>query len=162
MDREAFGNKVSEIEERLMRYACLLVKNESDAQDVVQDAFLRAWEKQSTLRDEPKYYISRAVRNAAIDLLRTRARHRLVPFECDPHYVVECGAQLFHEEFTGRVDDAKKSLSKRGREFFEDYVSNMSYEQIAAKYEVSIGTVKSTLYKARKTLQELLGDLVSV
>ncbi len=140
-----------------------LTGNEHDAEDVVQDAFLRAFrffEGFHGVNCRP--WLLTIVRNAAYTfLLKHRKGERNEVFDEELHtpedFLLEEHGRLFREAEQHLV---RQAIAELPREFREVLVlrelEGMSYKDIAGITEAPIGTVMSRLARARKHLQHLL------
>ena len=143
-----------------------LLHNDADAQDVVQDAFVRALRAAETFRGgSAKSWFLAIVRNVAFDRLRqTKARFaedlddHLQP-ACDPH-MFDPQAILMRAANAERVRSAIEALPAGIREVVVlREMEAMSYKEIAGVIAAPIGTVMSRLARGREKLAELLSDL---
>jgi RNA polymerase sigma-70 factor (ECF subfamily) len=143
--------------DRILVSAFALTGDMAEAQDVVQEAFVRAVVHKAKVlaADSPEAWLRRVTRNVAISRWR-RVRHR---------------AQLLNrsglrppaipEPSPDRVAmlDAIKTLPRGQREAIAlHYLADLSVEQIAQTLAVSTGTVKSRLSRGRTALAAVLGD----
>ncbi len=142
-----------------------------DALDVVQDAFIRAFERLAEFQRESgfKTWLLRIVTNRALDLLRARKVRFAAAITTDDEKV---GAEPVEPEFrsdpsrnteaaelASKLQAAIESLPPDQRAVFALYsTGEMSYGEIAAAVGVPIGTVMSRLFHARQKLQDKLGD----
>ncbi len=116
----------------------------SVADEVVQEAFAGLASRFETV-ERPEAYLQRSVINTAIHLVRRRERARLVPVRPVRHSQIP------------EIDDAWELVAELPVQqravvvlrFWED----LSVEQIASVLEIPIGTVKSTLHRALRTLK---------
>ena len=144
-------------------YARWLTRNDAEAEDVVQDACVRAMRFLSSLRDgDARPWLFAIVRNAWYSRIARRAgpaepspfataRHEPADGALDPE------ARLLQKDAVGRVREALERLPHDFREVlvlreFEE----MSYKEIASVVGVPIGTVMSRLARARDRLSVLL------
>src|SRR5512140_3924949 len=76
-DETAFEELVNRYENKLYRLAMRFVRNETDAQEILQDAFLSAWRNLPTFEGRAQFgsWMYRVTVNAALMLLRSRNRH---------------------------------------------------------------------------------------
>ena len=179
-DAQAFERLFTKYRQRLFGVAWRVLRNEDAALDVVQDAFVKAYERLGKLRGESSFYpwIKRITVNQAIDRLRHIRRGVEVGFdeaqfgggdEVDDDRVQvrpsdrterenpERKAQL--SEFGGALEKALEKLTEAHRTVFLLHAAeDMSYREIADAMGCQIGTVMSRLFYARKKLQELLGS----
>ena len=149
------------------RLARWLTRNEADAEDLVQEAYVRAWRFFSSLRgDDAKPWLMRIVRNCWYSRARTEAgRGRATSLE-DAEAEVEATLQaqsepdgpehrLIRIEDTALVRQAMDSLPDEFREVLVlREVEDMAYRDLAETVGVPIGTVMSRLSRARKMLGE--------
>jgi RNA polymerase sigma-70 factor, ECF subfamily len=145
-----------------------------DALDVVQDSFIRAFDRLAEFQRESsvRTWLLRIVTNRALDILRSRRVRLAVPLdstddtggalpgleaatESDP------GQKLEAAELHDRLHRAVASLPPDQRVVFALYAQGeMTYAEIAEIVGIPIGTVMSRLYHARRRLRELLPDLL--
>ncbi|MBS0577856.1 MAG: sigma-70 family RNA polymerase sigma factor [Proteobacteria bacterium] len=158
------------------RYARWLCGSPSDADDVVQEAVLRAFRGFAGLRGEAKPWLLTIVRNCHATALGQRQRRGFVPLP-DEHDAQE-GAVLTAtapgpEEVAIGADQGRSleralaALPEPQREVLVlREIEEMDYRQIAAVTNVPIGTVMSRLARARAALREqwvaVGGDLSDV
>lgn len=143
-----------------------------DALDVVQDAFIRAFERLGEFQRESgfKTWLLRIVTNRALDLLRARKVRLAAQITTDeelsgtepaePVTRSDPSRNAENAELSSRLLAAIESLPPDQRAVFALYsTGEMSYGEIAAAVGVPIGTVMSRLFHARQKLQEKLADL---
>jgi RNA polymerase sigma-70 factor (ECF subfamily) len=143
-----------------------------DALDVVQDSFIKAFERLGSFQRQAgfKTWLLRIVTNRALDLLRARRVRLAVPLDGDddamgPAPVVDQDAgrpddQLDQAELAERLGRAMDGLPADQRAAFALHATgDMTYGQIAEVLGIPIGTVMSRLYHARRRLQTALADL---
>ncbi|HYG73539.1 MAG TPA: sigma-70 family RNA polymerase sigma factor [Planctomycetota bacterium] len=176
-DAEAFEKLFLKYRQRVFAVAWRLLRDEDSALDVVQDAFVRAYQQLENLRGEARFYPW--VRRIAVNLSIDRLRHirRGVEVSLDEHRVGE-GDEARDEpaavvvtrsgsespshkaevsEFSEALSMALLKLSENHRTVFMLHAAEgMSYKEIAETLDCNIGTVMSRLFYARKRLQELL------
>jgi RNA polymerase sigma-70 factor (ECF subfamily) len=145
-------------------YARWLTRNEADAEDVVQDAAIRAFRHFGTLRnDNPRAWLLTIVRHTwYARASRHAARPRLVEYEemthaqPDQHPDPEALAQ--QQQTADRVRQAVQSLPDDFREVIVlRELEGLSYKEIAEVAGIPMGTVMSRLARARERLLALLG-----
>jgi len=145
-------------------YARWLTRNDADADDVVQDAAIRAFRYLGSLRnDNPRAWLLTIVRNTWYARVAQRAaRPRLVEYEemtyarADDRPNPEALAQ--QRQTADRVRDAVESLPDDFREVIVlRELEGMSYKEIAEVAGIPMGTVMSRLARARERLLAVLG-----
>lgn len=154
------------------RTALRITGRHEDALDVVQDAFIKAFERLADFQREAgfKTWLLRIVSNRALDLLRSRKVRRAAAFDTGddeqridpPSNRVEdvAGHGLEQRELAVRIASAVASLPEDQRSVFTLYASGeLTYGEIAETLGIPIGTVMSRLFHARRKLHGLLGDL---
>jgi len=167
--RDAFGELVSRYQARLYNAAVRLVDNPEDAADVVQDAFLNAYQSLHSFKGDAEFFtwLYRIAFNTAISLRRKKkaavsldtagaAGQKLDPY--DPSEYVRPGVALERTEEETRLHAALARLSGEHRDvlLMKD-IDGLKYEDIAELLKVPIGTVRSRLHRARLELRDLLG-----
>jgi len=155
-DREAFEALYRQHHDRLYRFCKSRVSNAGDAEDITQEAFVRAWRHIETLGGERLFYpwLRRIAQNLCVDHGRRQGRTTPVA-EPDPG-----GASGGQEEAVIRADDlrmldlALARLSARNRQALEQRERDeWSYERIAEHAGVTVPAVESLLWRARQALR---------
>ena len=145
----------------LARY---LVRSPQDAEDVVQDAFVRALTYFASFRgDNARAWLLTIVRNACYDWVRARRSDDVV-FEDDLHSEsddVPPDIELLRKATREAVQHAVDALPFEFREVIVlREVQGLSYKEVTLATGVPIGTVMSRLARARRRLERMLRDLV--
>ncbi len=131
------------------RYA----SNPSEAEDIAQDALLRAWRRRSTLReaDRRNQWLATIVRNEAF---RQHARVRPDPTSTIETHEGAEDAQVVATVERADLHAALKRLSERDRELLElRYNEDLTQSAIARRLGIPEGTVKVRLHRARDKLR---------
>lgn len=172
-DAEAFTRLVEAYERRIFRVAKNITDNEQDAEDVLQETFLKAYEHLSEFQGNSKFYtwLVRIAVNEALMKLRKRKTDRSVPLdeaiapgggEDAPTREIAVWAenpeqQYSREELGTILDNAVQSLAPEYRTVFTlRDVDELSTEETAEALSLSIPAVKSRLLRARLQLREKL------
>jgi RNA polymerase sigma-70 factor (ECF subfamily) len=132
------------------RYA----RNPSEAEDIAQDALLRAWRRRSTLResDRRNQWLATIVRNEAF---RQRARIRPDPTSMIETYQGAEDAQVVATVEKADLHAALKRLNERDRQLLElRYSEDLTQSAIAKRLGIPEGTVKVRLHRARDKLRQ--------
>lgn len=170
-DREAFRELVERYQQRLFAVAFEMLRRREDAEDVVQESFVKAYLSLEHFQGKGSFYtwMYRIVFNMAIDQRRRAARDRSVSLEqptsesSEPRAMELPSAEADPEEQLGRLQDVR--LVQAGlREISDEHravimlreVEGLSYDEIARSVGVSRGTVMSRLHYARRRLQQIL------
>jgi RNA polymerase sigma-70 factor (ECF subfamily) len=144
-------------------YARWLTKDDREAEDVVQDACVRAMRFFSSLRDDDaRAWLFAIVRNTWFSRLSHRARMTETTLVDDvrdrrPDAALDPEAQLMQQHTVDRVRSALEQLPGDFREVIVlREIEGLSYKEIAAVVRVPIGTVMSRLARARDRLLAVL------
>ncbi len=170
-DTRAFGELVRRYEGKIFRLAQHITQNREDAEDVLQESFLKAYEHLDQFKGDSKFYtwIVRIAVNQALMKLRRRKTSKAVSLDeqidtGEDTVVREIAAwdedpeqRFSREELGGILDEAIQSLEPPYRSVFvlRD-IEEMSTEETAAALDLSIPAVKSRLLRARLQLREKL------
>lgn len=139
-----------------------MLRDDAEAEDVAQEAFLRLWRTGSSLDIGPggvKPWLRRVVSNLCIDRIRGSARQTVV--EEVPEQAEEAGqlTGLESAELGARVDKALKALPERQRMALTLFhFEGMSQNEVAAAMDISAEAVESLLSRARRALKVSLQD----
>ena len=144
------------------RTACLILGNRSDAEEAVQEAFLRAWRFRDSLTSVPsiKPWLYRVVVNSCYSKLRQEIPHRDRRADADalahlPGPGIDPDAMAQRSEVADTVLDALQQLPVSLRvPVVLRYYADLSERDIALAIGRRPGTVKSRLHEARRRLKE--------
>src|SRR5690242_6502487 len=130
-----------------------IVGNVADAQDLTQEAFIKALQRQDQLKDEQKaaHWLSRIATNTAIDFLRRSGRATVCEMEEAPERHSDSPEQLLlRSEHRDYLEDGLRLLSPRERAalLLRD-VEGLPAEEVARRLECSKATVRSHIANAR-------------
>jgi RNA polymerase sigma-70 factor, ECF subfamily len=170
-DRTAFNELVRRYEGKIFRLAQHVTQNREDAEDVLQETFLKAYEHLDQFKGDSKFYtwIVRIAVNQALMKLRRRKSDKSVSIDetidtGEDTVTREIAAwdedpeqQFSREELGGILDSAVQSLEPLYRSVFvlRD-IEELSTEETAEALGLSIPAVKSRLLRARLQLREKL------
>jgi len=174
-DTAAFNDLITKYRSKVYAMIYNMVRNEQDAWDLSQEAFLKAWRNLDRFRGQSAFYtwIFRIATNVTIDWVRKRQIQSGVEFDdaigmkdIEPGSTTTPQAEpLPHEhleqgEIQARINAAIDQLSPEHRmAIVLREVEGLQYEEIAEAMGCSVGTVMSRLFYARKKLQTLLRDV---
>ena len=150
-DEAALGCLIARHRNRLVRTATNLLRDRHEAEDVAQEAFLKAFREINKLRDDRAFsgYLYRICVRLCMDRLRLK-RAELVEFDsAQPH----CGGNIENRVVIERLlsqlpTELRTTLVLREME-------QLSYEEVAEVMQVPIGTVRSRLHTARERFRKL-------
>lgn len=173
-DADAFGALVEKYGGRIARLVRGFVRNEQDAQDVAQDAFLKAFARLDRFDGRSAFYtwLYRIAANTAMDHNK-KVRRRPAPLPLEAPREEEEGrtgispaapgpspAQgAMTAELRRRIDEAMDSLPEVYRQVVVlRELEGLSYDDMARALGVSRGTVESRLFRARERLRARLAS----
>jgi len=176
-DDRAFDDIVRLYRDRIFRRVLGMLKNHEDAEEVTQDTFLRARRGLESFRGDAAfstwlYQIATNLAHNRYWFWWRRRRHASVSLDAAispgtdltlaevlPDERANPGEDAVTQELVERVQAAMEKLSSAHREVLTlRNVQNLSYEEIAARLDLSLGTVKSRIARARDVLKQVLGD----
>ncbi|MGQ9733109.1 MAG: sigma-70 family RNA polymerase sigma factor [Candidatus Zipacnadales bacterium] len=172
-DCEAFEQLVEPHIGRIYNYIARMVGNPADAEDLTQEAILRAHRAIGAFRGGATFqtWLYRIATNIAVDALRRRGRQdakvsslddpvrleenllerEVAATQRDPHQLVETA------ELCAEVNRAINQLSPKLRAVIVLFdLQGLSYKEIAKTLRLPLGTIKSRLFNARARLRDLL------
>ena len=164
-DTDAFGQLVGRYEERILRL-CRGMVPEADAQDVAQEAFLKAFRKLESFDGRSSFYtwLYRISSNTAMDWRKKERRRRHAPLPVGnegedllPGKTTSPGRRVSQIELGRLIREAIAALPPKYHEIvLLRETQGLSYEDIARTLGISKGTVESRLFRARERLREKL------
>ena len=166
-DRGAFGDLVEKYQDRLFAAMVHITLNRSDAEDVVQEAFVKAFMKLDTFQRSSGFYtwLYRIAFNMAISRKRRRRVHLSVEQSREvsgnePLSTMESATEkLERHEDAERLHEALTQLSDEHRAIIDlREMQGCDYETIGDTLNLPVGTVRSRLHRARAHLREILDD----
>ena len=176
-DQAAFDEMVSRYWDRIYGMVNQLLRNSQDAEEVTQDAFIRAHRGLANFRGDSAF--STWLYQIATNLARNRywywwrrKRDKSVSFDAPlsadnattladliPAEVETPDDITVTQEFIARIGQGMERLSPKHREVLTlRNIKNLSYEEIATILDISVGTVNSRIARARESLRSKLGE----
>ncbi|MBV9303930.1 MAG: RNA polymerase sigma factor [Acidobacteriaceae bacterium] len=170
-DADAFSELVTQYDRRVFRMAKQITQNEEDAEDVLQETFLKAYSHLDDFQGNSRFYtwLVRIAVNEALMKLRKRRSDKTVPLDepidtGEDEMVREVAVwdenpeqKYSRDELAEILDQAVQSLKPAYRTVFvlRD-IEELSIEETAEALNLSISAVKSRLLRARLQLREKL------
>ncbi len=173
-ERNAFDALVRKYRQRVLKLAMRYVRNRADAEDAVQEAFLKAYGGLRNFRGDAAFYswLHRIAINSAKTVLSTRARHaewtggggeyfdggdERPPVACDLDTPEELALT---EEISGAVNSAVDALCEEQRTaIMLRELQGLSYAQVARVMRCPVGTVRSRVFRAREAIDRELREV---
>jgi RNA polymerase sigma-70 factor (ECF subfamily) len=158
-------------DQQVLRLALHLTGSETDAQDILQEAFLKAYRYLGNFRFECSFYtwIYRIVTNLCLDLLRRRKTRRedqativdesgeeldLLSNVSDERAMANPDRELQRKELGARIQEALETLTPRERMVFElKHYQGLKLRAIGEMLNTTEETAKNTLFRATKKLR---------
>ena len=175
-DDTAFDELVRRHSARVYGLALGMMRNPSDAQDIVQDTFLNAYRKIDSFRGDAAFssWLYRIAHNACLMKMRSRRRRPEVPLEFQTNDD-DAPVQRHIEDFSPRLDElyeqkelgavilrAMESLPESYRSVFVlADLQHMPMKQIAEALDLTVPNVKTRLHRARLKLRAHLADYIA-
>ena len=176
-DRTAFDQLVRRYDQSVLRLALHMLGNEQDAQDVHQEAFLKAYRHLGNFRFECSFYtwLYRIVTNLCLDHLRRRKSRRedpstvtdahgdemdLMANVSDTRSMANPARELDRKRMGERINDALGKLTPRERMVFElKHYQGLKLRTIGEMLNTTEETAKNTLFRATRKLRANLAEL---
>src|SRR3954467_5566141 len=172
-DMGAFEELVARHRDKLYARAFSMVRNEEEAIDLSQEAWVKGWQRLKQFQGESSFatWMTRIVINLCLDHLRRQKRQRTESIEAMdedsggverqmPVITPNPTAGLERTELRQRIDSALAKLSYEHRTVLVLHeFEEMEYKEIAKTMACSIGTVMSRLFYARRKMAAILADL---
>ena len=164
-DRDAFGVLVHKYQEMVFAYAFQKVRNEADAQDVMQEVFLRAYRNLYALRHPHRFrswlytIMSNECNRWLARAAKTRQHEVILTDTADNDPGVEPSYAVPAEGWRADLEQAIAALSDENRiavSMF--YMGDCTLKEISEFLGVSVNTVKTKLYRARRQLGNALAE----
>ena len=161
----AFESLIGKYQNRLFHSMTQVLRNSTDAEDVVQDAFVKAFTKLSTFRGGSQFYtwLYRIAHNSAISQIRKRKPTESLDHDAGMTAAtlegqhVSPSQRLERQEENRQLSDALNRLKEEQRSVLVlREMEGLDYDAIAEILDVPVGTVRSRLHRARAQLKEEL------
>jgi RNA polymerase sigma-70 factor (family 1) len=142
----------------LANYAYSILKNKENAEDVVQDVFVKLWQNTPDVITTPqvKFYLVTATKNNCISFLRRQSGKTFVrPEEVQLHAHADEPGRKENEDLTLVINKALAALPPQCLAIFKlSRFGKLTYQQIADKLGLSVKTVENQMGKALRIMRE--------
>jgi len=156
-DQRAFERLYRQHVPRVHSLVRRMVGHDGNADELVQDVFVRAWQRLSTFRGEAAFgtWLHRLAVNLVLNWQKSAARGRRL-FDDEAVVEVMPGRRATPEDAMD-LEEALKTLPPGARQIFVLHdVEGFKHEEIAGMLEITAGTSKAQLHRARKLLRRNL------
>jgi RNA polymerase sigma-70 factor, ECF subfamily len=173
-DKTAYDHLVRKYQYKIIQMVNRFVKDPNEAQDVAQEAFIKAYRALGNFRGESAFYtwLYRIAVNTAKNYLVSRAR-RYSQFEIDAQEAEQLGSlpqlknldtpeqQLLNDEIVEHIKSAIDKLPEEMRmAIMLREFEGLSYEEIALTMDCPVGTVRSRIFRAREAIDNKITPLL--
>ena len=171
-DMRAFEELVARHRDKVYSRALSMLRNEDDAVDVSQEAWVKGWQRLKQFQGESSFltWMTRIVINLCLDQLRKHKRQKSESVEeleeesggverQMPVLTVNPTAGLERGELRQKIDEALNKLTHEHRTVLVLHeFEELEYKEIAKRMACSIGTVMSRLFYARRRMAALMAS----
>ena len=158
----AFSMLVEKYQEKLYWHVRRIVVDHEDANDVIQNVFIKVWRNLEKFRADSKLYtwLYRIATNESLTFVNKRKRRASSPLTTDDYdlstqlsddpYFDGDAAQIKLQEAIERLPEKQKIV------FLMRYYDNMKYDQMSEVLETSVGALKASYHHAAKKIEKYL------
>jgi RNA polymerase sigma factor (sigma-70 family) len=154
-----FKTNILPVSKKLLRFATLFLKDEDEAKDVVQDVFLKLWQKRDELEkvDNIEAFAMRMTRNRCLDVIRA-SKTITISAETDRKLKEESVDVHKQVEFIESANQIKKLINQlpdlqRTVMYLRD-IEQLTYDEIAETTELQLNAIRVNLSRARKKVRD--------
>ena len=154
-----FKTRVLPVSKKLLRFATHFLKDEDKAHDVVQDVFLKLWQKRDSLGDieNVEAFEMRMTRNRCLDIIRS---NRVVPIDAETNRkmkeeTVDVHSQVELSETAKQIKMLINDLPDLQRTVMQlRDIEQLEYEEIAERTKLKVNAIRVNLSRARKKVRD--------
>ena len=171
-DKNAFEGLVMENQKNVYNLALKMTRNEEDALDLSQEAFIKAFNQLANFRGDSRFsvWMYRLTYNLCIDFLRRKPKANVISLDYDDDNSDTAPLEIpdmrdlpedstIRSELRQNITTGIYELPLKHREVIVlREVNSMSYDEVAETLGINVGTVKSRLARARLKLIEILKE----
>lgn len=154
---------LSQYKERIYWHIRRILYDHEDANDVVQNVFIKVWKSLDTFRGESKLYswIYRIATNESLNYLRKMKKHAGIPID-DLEFMLSspsAGDSMTGDEIEKRLYQAVATLPEKQRLAFNmKYFDHLKYKDISEILGVAEGTLKANYFHAVRKIEVFLKE----
>lgn len=161
--REAFADLVKRYQRPVYGIVRKMVISHDDADDIVQDVFVKVWHNLDKFKGESSLFtwIYRIATNESLQFLRKKRNRQWLGGSVSEELAERLVSDKFidGDEVQMRLQKAILTLPDKQRLVFNlRYFEELSYEEIAAITETSVGSLKASFHHATKKIEEFLQE----
>ncbi|NDW09169.1 RNA polymerase sigma factor [Dysgonomonas sp. 520] len=159
--RSAFEKLVQEYSEKLYWQIRKIVMNHDDANDVLQNTFIKVWTNLENFRGESKLqtWFYKIAINEAISFLNKQRQHQNIPIDDDSFMQNKLESDVYFDgdEAQKKLQQAVLTLPEKQRIVFNmKYFDEMKYEEMSEILDTSVGALKASYHHAVKKIEDFL------
>lgn len=158
---QAFNLIVENYDQRLYWHIRRMVEVHDDADDVLQECFMKIWKNLPHFRGDSAIYtwLYRIATNEALSFIEKRNRRMRVGFDLTDSSRLESDPYFDENTANARFELAISKLPERQRLVFNlKYFEDMKYEEISSVLDTSVGALKASYHHAVKKIRDLLSE----
>ena len=173
MTEDEFLELVRKHQDQIYRHAFYLLKNSEDAKDMTQETFIKAWQHRSKLRKETVHsWLLKCAQNLCFNQLKRQKFQVHLSEENGETFEMLLHTHSYQSNPSPEETSIKQELKQLVHRAISELpptmrsivimreLEEMSYKEIAQVLKKSENTVKSTVFRARKKLREILNRLM--
>jgi len=161
--KNAFATLYERYGRRIYLFALGYLKSDSDAEELVQDVFVKLWERRASLDEQKnlKAYIFKIVVNTIYDIIRKRnVEQAFLDFAAEKtNNADDVWNQVVYNDMLTHVNSLVDAMPEQRRKIFKmSKETGLTNDEIAIKLGISKRTVENQLYRATLFLKDNLGS----
>ncbi len=162
-DVEAFDILFHKYSDKLYRFSFSLLKNKEDSKEIVQEVFLRIWEKRNKIDSSKSFksFLFTISYNLIVDQLRLRLKDKEYREFLARYFETEklnFNNEIDFNQLNNQIKDAIEELpAKRKRIFKLSRENGLTYKEIAGELGISVKTVETQINRSLKQIKLQLG-----
>lgn len=161
----AFNGLVKKYQERLYWHIRKIVMNHEDADDVLQNTFIKVWRSIENFREESSLYtwLYRIATNESLTFINSNKKRSFMPMNETSEFLMNnLTSDPFFEgdKIQMKLQEAILTLPEKQRLVFNmKYFEDMKYEEMSQVLSTSVGALKASFHHAVKKVEEYLKNI---
>ncbi|MDN3205263.1 RNA polymerase sigma-70 factor [Algoriphagus sediminis] len=163
-DQKALEMLFHEFYQPLCQYAYSFLQDREDAEEVVQNSFVKIWEKREEIdiQTSAKAYLYRMIRNSCLNEIqhqKVKSQHQELAKMDGPGMEQSSDSIAIHGELEEKIRQAMEKLPEQCRLIFKlSRFEDLKYKEIAVQLNISVKTVENQMGKALKIMRHELKE----
>lgn len=158
----SFQKIIVKYQEKIYWHIRRMVPNHDDADDVIQEVFIKVWDNLKNFREDASLYtwIYRIVTNECLTFLRKKKRYMVFDIEDVKHELNDHNnGVLDGEAIQNKLQNAIMSLPEKQRVVFNmKYYDEMKYNDMSKILRTSVGALKASYHLAVKKIEKFINE----